>query len=98
MQARLRPAADRRARLFVLKNALVERDETLAEMHRPTCTAQEFETYSWPKGADGKAIKEEPVKLDDHGMDSTRYAVAYADINNFAGWSSFVQAATRARQ
>lgn len=33
----------------------------------------------WPKGGDGKAIKEEPVKQNDHGMDALRYLCAYVD-------------------
>ena len=35
--------------------------------------------YVWPKGADGRPQKEEPVKEYDHGKDAMRYAVAYAD-------------------
>lgn len=79
VQARLRPAGDGRPRLFVFKDALVERDPDLAAAHKPTCTADEFEVYSWPKGADGRPMKEEPVKTDDHGMDAGRYAVCYVD-------------------
>jgi hypothetical protein len=33
----------------------------------------------WPKGADGKAIKEVPVDLYNHGMDCARYAVMKMD-------------------
>jgi PBSX family phage terminase large subunit len=79
LAARLQDAGDKKPRLFILKNALVERDNELANAHKPVCTADEFEVYSWPKGADGKPMKEEPVKLDDHGMDGGRYGVAYID-------------------
>lgn len=79
VQARLRPAGDGRPRLFIFRGALVDRDQSLADARRPVCTADEFETYSWPKGADGKPVKEEPVKADDHGMDAMRYAVMHID-------------------
>ena len=72
-------------RLFVVSGALVERDESLAKRARPVCTEGEFESYVWPKGADGKALKEEPVKVDDHGMDAMRYAVMYVDAGHVDG-------------
>jgi phage terminase large subunit len=72
-------AADKKPRLFVVSGALLERDEELAKTKRPISTEGEFESYVWPKGADGKALKEVPVKSDDHGMDAMRYAVAYLD-------------------
>jgi hypothetical protein len=79
VQARLRPAGDGKPRLFIFRDALAARDESLVASRRPVCTADEFETYSWPKGADGKPVKEEPVKSDDHGMDAMRYAVMHID-------------------
>jgi phage terminase large subunit len=79
VQARLRVAGDGKPRLFVFDDALVDSDPSLAEGKKPLCTAQEIESYVWPKGADGKAVKEVPVKVCDHGMDAMRYAVAYAD-------------------
>jgi phage terminase large subunit len=39
----------------------------------------------WPKSQDGKELKEAPVKADDHGMDATRYMVAYLDIGRSPG-------------
>lgn len=77
--ARLRPAGDGRPRLFVLSSALVDRDEALAESRKPTSTTEEFDGYVYPKGQDGKPMKEEPVKGNDHGMDALRYAVAWVD-------------------
>ena len=79
VQARLRKAGDGRPRLYLMRNALLERDESLVSAHRPVCTAEEFESYSWPKGADGRAVKEEPVKSDDHGLDALRYAVMHLE-------------------
>jgi hypothetical protein len=79
VQQRLRAAGDGKPRLFVCRGALVARDEALAEKGKPYSTEQEFDSYVWPKGADGKPQKEEPVKEYDHGMDPMRYAVAYVD-------------------
>lgn len=79
VQTRLAAAGDGKPRLFVLEGALVERDEALHAAKKPCSTADEFEVYSWPKGADGKALKEEPVKAFDHGMDAMRYFVAHID-------------------
>jgi PBSX family phage terminase large subunit len=71
---RLQPAGDGRPRLFVLRNALVELDETLEMTKKPTCTLEEFDSYTWPPSRDGASLKELPVKDNDHGMDGTRYA------------------------
>lgn len=79
VQERLVVAGDGRPRLFIFRNALVERDQTLVEKKRPTCTAEEFESYVWPKGQDGRPVKEMPVKEFDHGMDALRYAVMRLD-------------------
>jgi PBSX family phage terminase large subunit len=76
---RLRIAGDGKPRLFLMRGALVERDESLEEQHKPSWAAEEIEGYVYPKGQDGKPIKEEPVKVDDHSMDTMRYAVAYVD-------------------
>jgi PBSX family phage terminase large subunit len=66
-------------RLMVMEGALVERDEALALTKKPLCAVEEFESYAWPKDANGKAQKEEPVKENDHAMDLLRYVVAYVD-------------------
>lgn len=79
VQARLRVQEDGKPRLYYMEGALVERDEELVNLKRPWSTDQEFEAYSWPKGADGRAVKEAPLKEHDHGMDMVRYGVAYLD-------------------
>lgn len=79
VQGRLRSAGDGRPRLTVLRDSLVERDPARAEARRPCCTAEEFDAYSWAKAADGRPNKEEPAKVDDHAMDSLRYATMYVD-------------------
>lgn len=79
VQARLRPAGDGKPRLFYFEDMLKERDELLAKSKKPTTTLMEFPLYVWKKSADGTQ-QEEPVKENDHGMDTDRYMVAYKDL------------------
>jgi phage terminase large subunit len=62
-----------------MRGALVDEDQALREAKKPTCTEEEIVAYSWQKEADGKPNKEQPVKENDHGVDTTRYAVMYVD-------------------
>jgi phage terminase large subunit len=77
--ARLVKHGDGKPRLFLLRGALVQHDEALATARKPLCLADEFPSYVWPRGVDGKPDKEQPVKDNDHGMDALRYAVMYLD-------------------
>lgn len=79
VEERLKVLEDGKARLYVFNNALVEVDPALVEAKRPLCTAEEFDSYVWPKGQDGKALKEVPVDDHNHGMDAMRYAVMAID-------------------
>jgi hypothetical protein len=80
VQARLRPAGDGRPRLFIMRDCIVSRDPLLEESRLPACTAEEFDGYVWARvSATGTALKEVPVKKDDHGMDTMRYMVAHLD-------------------
>jgi hypothetical protein len=79
VQDRKRVQPDDRPRLFYLRSAPVERDPELQAAHLPTSTMQENEVYIYATSPDGKPIKEEPVKLYDHGMDAERYAAAWVD-------------------
>lgn len=85
VQERLLRAGDRKPRLYVLRGALVERDETLKDAGKPVCTADEFPAYVWPKGVDGKPNKEVPVDVDNHGMDCVRYLVRHVDRGTRTG-------------
>lgn len=76
---RLAKAGDGRPRLFLVKGALVEVDASLSARQAPTSTLEEFPGYAWAKTADGKPIREEPIKTNDHGMDTMRYACMYVD-------------------
>lgn len=78
VQSRLKIAGDGKARLFIMRGALVQADERLEEDKKPLCTEQEIGGYVWQKGVSGKPNKEQPVDLDNHGMDTMRYAVMSA--------------------
>jgi hypothetical protein len=54
-------------------------DQELYAAKKPTSTVQEFDAYVYPKGQDGKADKEEPVKVNDDGLDAARYAAMHLD-------------------
>jgi phage terminase large subunit len=79
VQERLRRASDGRPRMVFLRDSLVERDASLADAKKPTCTEEEFDGYIWQPGADGRPQKEQPLKLHDHGMDTARYGAMYVD-------------------
>lgn len=83
VQMRLRLAGDGLPRIFLCRDAVVERDPALAEAHKPTCTADEMLGYVWPKVDPLKEDRKKdalPVKKDDHGMDPMRYLVAELDL------------------
>jgi PBSX family phage terminase large subunit len=80
VQARLKPQGDGKPRLIICRNALVDRDEALAQAGKPISTQQEMPGYVWAPGLDGRPVKEDPLKLDDHGCDALRYEVAEHDL------------------
>lgn len=85
VQDRLKKQADGRPRIFFLKDALVEMDQSLLDAKKPIDDVTEFESYSWAN----KQTKEGPVKVDDHGMDATRYGVMYLDESaGEGGWGA----------
>jgi phage terminase large subunit len=82
VQSRLKVAGDGRPRMFFFRNALVEKDATLTERKLPTCTVEEMPAYIWapePPGGDRK--REQPVKKNDHGCDTTRYLTCEIDLH-----------------
>lgn len=81
--ARLRPAGDGRPRLFLVRDAVVERDPALDDAKRPCSTEEEFDGYVWDTRA-GRKKGEEPVKENDHGLDALRYMVAHQDLKHRA--------------
>jgi PBSX family phage terminase large subunit len=82
VQLRLRHEGDETPQILFLPDSLVERDDKLDENAKPMATVQEIEGYVYKKNEEGKPIKEEPIKVDDHGCDTMRYAVAYVDNIN----------------
>lgn len=52
-------------------------------------TIEEFNTYQYPEGVDGKPFKDVPEKLNDHLMDALRYAIySYGStVRTFGGAS-----------
>lgn len=77
--SRLRKAGDGRPRIYFLRDAIVRRDPRLVDAKKPCSTVEEFDSYLWSKTKDGKPNKEEPAKIDDHGMDAMRYIVMKLD-------------------
>jgi PBSX family phage terminase large subunit len=75
---RLRPAGDGKPRLFYLRDSLIRRDPELVEKKLPVCIEEEYDSYIWDL-ANNRKKGEEPLKQNDHGMDATRYLVAYVD-------------------
>lgn len=76
---RLRPGADGKPRLFIFRDSLAQRDVRLQEARLPWATEQEFDGYVWSPAASRDGAREVPTKLNDHGLDALRYAVAYVD-------------------
>lgn len=81
VQSRLKVQGDGRPRLFICRDALVERDTDLVSRSLPTCTGEEITGYVWAvKPGNAGGLKEEPLKKDDHGCDALRYIVAERDM------------------
>lgn len=92
VQSRLSIADDGKPRLFIVRDSLLERDSMLADSKRPTCTYEELGGYIWDKPRDGAKdeSREQPVKVDDHGMDAMRYMVMHLD-RNATQWVRFLR-------
>lgn len=70
VMGRLRIEDDDKPRMFIVRGARVSMDQSLRESGKPTSTQEEIGGYVW----NDKKQKDEPVKADDHGMDTMRYA------------------------
>ena len=77
--ARLKVAGDGRPRLVIMRDSVVERDQALVDAKKPACTSEEIPGYVWAVKPGGD-LKEEPLKVDDHGCDGGRYLVAHKDL------------------
>lgn len=83
--ARLQLQRDGRPRMVFLRDSLHEVDEVAKNNAWPLCTEAEFPAYVWAKDSNGVIKKEEPLKIHDDGMDTTRYMVAYKDLRGGLG-------------
>jgi phage terminase large subunit len=73
--ARFRPDGQGRARIMFMRDAGRVRDIDREDQKRPTSTVAEIPGYVWnDKG------KDEPMKIDDDGMDTMRYAMMELDV------------------
>lgn len=75
--SRLKLDGTGRPRLMIMQDARVELDRDQADARKPTCTAEEVGGYVWLEGR----LKEQPLKEQDDGMDTMRYAVAEMDLH-----------------
>lgn len=60
-------------------NSLLREDDALSRVYLPTSLIQEIPVYTYAKNTEETALKEIPVKKNDHGIDALRYAMAYLD-------------------
>ena len=81
VKARLAVAGDEKPRMFFMRGAVVEEDAQLRDNRRPTSTIDEFPGYLWHEAKDGRPVKEQPVKENDHGADTARYMTMQLDTN-----------------
>lgn len=82
LQSRLKVQGDGRARLYVFRDALLERDQEMDAKSLPIGLAEEVTGYVWAvKPGNKGGLKEEPAKENDHSMDAGRYMVAARDLN-----------------
>lgn len=73
-------ADDGKPRLFVLRNALEERDPLLDEDSKPCGLLEEIPQFIYDRAADGRPIKEKPdPTCADHAADVARYVTMYVD-------------------
>jgi phage terminase large subunit len=73
----------KREKFFIMRDALVEKDQWLVDHLQPTCTADEYASYVWEVNADGR-IQDKPVKRDDDGVDCDRYMTMHFDFKGKA--------------
>lgn len=79
---RMKRAGDGDPRIFVFKDALVERDPLLVDAKRPCGVLEEMPRYVWATArsqAHGEVLLEQPLKQHDHALDALRYMVMEID-------------------
>ena len=68
---------DGRPRLCVRAGSCAEPDPALVAAKKPATLELEIAGYQWQDSADGKPVKEVPIKVDDHAVDALRYGCHY---------------------
>lgn len=74
--SRIKVQPDGKPRIYLCRDAVVERDSQLENEKKPCSTLEEIAGYVW------NTDKDAPVKSNDHGMDAMRYMVAHLDIRD----------------
>lgn len=70
-------------KFYLMRDALVERDQWLVDNLWPVNTEEEYAGYVWKVSSDGR-IMDEPVKAYDDGMDTDRYMTMDLDFKGKA--------------
>lgn len=70
-------------KFYLMRDALVERDQWLVDNLWPVNTEEEYAGYVWKVSSDGR-IMDEPVKAYDDGMDTDRYMTMHLDFKGKA--------------
>lgn len=66
-------------KIYYCANALIKEDTALSKIYLPTSLVQEIPLYTYAKNTEGTALKEIPVKKNDHAIDTVRYGMNYLD-------------------
>lgn len=74
VQSRLRVLDDKKARLYFMRDSLMERDKVRDDLKLPCCFEEEVDAYVFDEK------KEAPIKENDDACDCVRYAVAHYDL------------------
>ncbi len=79
MKTALAVQPDGRPGFYIYEFALQERDPLRDEDNQPVCFENEINEYVYPQDKGGQAVKELPVKHNDHAMDAARYVCEETD-------------------
>jgi phage terminase large subunit len=60
-------------RFFIFRDSLVEVDERMKHLGRPTSLQEELQGYASARSKTGQPDKENPIKINDHATDAARY-------------------------
>lgn len=84
LKERLKKDEDGQTRIYYMADALVEKDQSLVDKLRPTCTVEEYPAYVWKENKDGRKMEQPAPYQDDHGMDTDRYLASWFDLKGLA--------------